>query len=149
MAQQQEGMSTGVHFLLSDRRMDARWNGRQNNQHLPHQHASATNLALTLPGLTAVQVPLGASTIITSSGLRSTYEITQQWFANCQLSYSRIEFIDSPRLDNSWVFDATLRYDIWRNMSLTWEYRYTTILSNAPLASATSNYGIMSATYKF
>jgi hypothetical protein len=110
---------------------------------------SATNLALTLPGVSAVQVPLGASTIITSAGFQSGYEITPQWFANLLLAHSRIEYVDSPRLDNSWVLDATLRYDIWRNVSLTWEYRYTSVLSNAPLASATSNYGIMGATYKF
>lgn len=109
----------------------------------------STNLALTLPGQLAVQVPLGASTVITSFGLRSTYQITQQWVANCQLTYSRFEFVDSPRLDNTWVLDATLRYDIWRNMSLTWEYRYTNILSNAPLMSASSNFGIMGATYRF
>ena len=109
----------------------------------------AANLALTLPGLTAVQVPIGASTVITSTGLRLSYEITRQWFANYQVGYTRIDYVDSPRLDNSWIVDATLRYDIWRNMSLTWEYRYTSILSNAPLSSATSNYGIMGATYKF
>jgi Putative beta-barrel porin 2 len=113
------------------------------------QGSATTNLALTLPGQLAVQVPLGASTVITSVGLRSSHEITQQWFANCQLTYTRIEYVVSPRLDNTWVLDATLRYDIWRNMSLTWEYRYTTILSTAPLTSATSNYGIMAATYRF
>lgn len=110
---------------------------------------SATNLALTLPSLTAVQIPLGASTQITSAALGSSYQIAPQWLANCQLAYTRIEFVDSPRLDNSWVLDATLRYDIWRNMSLIWEYRYTSISSNAPLASATSNYGIVGATYRF
>jgi hypothetical protein len=113
------------------------------------QGSATTNLALTLPGQLAVQVPLGVSTVITSVGWRVSHEITQQWFANCQLTYTRFEYVDSPRLDNSWVLDATLRYDIWRNMSLTWEYRYTTILSNAPLTSANSNYGIMAATYRF
>jgi len=34
-------------------------------------------------------------------------------------------------------------------MSLTWEYRYRSILSNAPLTSATSNIGMMGATYRF
>jgi hypothetical protein len=110
---------------------------------------TATNLALTLPGQVAVQVPLGASTAITSYGLRSTYQITQQWLANCQLSYSRIEYIESPRIDNSWVLDATLRYDIWRNMSILWEYRYSTVLSNAPLTSFSQNYAIVGATYRF
>ncbi|WP_082077576.1 outer membrane beta-barrel protein [Bradyrhizobium sp. LTSPM299] len=113
------------------------------------QTSSSTNLALTLPGLTAVQVSIGSSTQVTSAGLRSSYEITPQWFANCQLAYSRIEYIDSSRLDNSWVLDATLRYDIWRNLSITWEYRFTSLLSNAPLTSLTSNYGVMGATYKF
>jgi Putative beta-barrel porin 2 len=109
----------------------------------------ATNLALTLPGQLPVQVALGASSVVTSYGLRSTYQITQQWFANCALTYTRIENVGSPTFENAWLFDATLRYDIWRNMSLTWEYRYTNILSNAPLTSASSNYAIMGATYRF
>jgi Putative beta-barrel porin 2 len=110
---------------------------------------SASNLALTLPGLTVQQIPLNASTQITSVGLQSGYQITPLWFANCQATYTRVEYVDSPRLDNTWLLDATLRYDIWRNMSLTWEYRHVSILSNAPLVSATTNYGIMSATYRF
>jgi hypothetical protein len=111
--------------------------------------SSATNLALTLPGVSAVQVPIGESTKTTSLSFQSNYRITPQWLFNCLLSYSRIEYVDTPRLDNSWVFDATLRYDIWRNMSLQWEYRYTSNFSNAPFESFTSNYGIISATYRF
>jgi Putative beta-barrel porin 2 len=108
-----------------------------------------TNLALTLPGLSAVQIPLGASTHITSTSLLSTYEFTPRWFANCQLGYTRIEYIGIPRVDDSWLLDATLRYDIWHDMSITWEYRYRNILSNASFVSATSNTGTMGATYKF
>jgi hypothetical protein len=111
--------------------------------------ASLSNLALTLPALTPVQIPLSASTRITSTSLQSGYEITPQWFTAWQLGYTRIEYIGSPRLDNAWVLDATLRYDIWRNMSLTWEYRYSSILSNAPLVNTTTNYGTMGTTYKF
>jgi hypothetical protein len=110
---------------------------------------SATNLALTVPDLTAVQIPITASTQLTSVSMQSNYEIAPQWFTTWQLGYTRIEYIGSPRLDNSWIFDTTLRYDIWRNMSITWEYRYRSILSNTPLVSATSNYGTMGATYKF
>lgn len=109
----------------------------------------AANFALTLPGLTAVQVPISASTEITTGGLRLSYEITRQWFLNSQLSYSRIDYTGSPRVDNDWVLDTTLRYDIWQNMSLTWEYRYTSIQSDAPLVSLTGNYGTMSILYKF
>jgi hypothetical protein len=111
--------------------------------------AAATNLALTLPALTTVQIPLGASTRITSGSLQSSYEIAPQWFATWQLGYTRIEYVDSSRLDNAWILDAILRYDIWRDMSLTWEYRYRSILSNAPSVSAISNYVTMGATYRF
>jgi hypothetical protein len=110
---------------------------------------STTNLALTLPALTPLQVSLGSSARITSASLLSNYEIAPQWFSTLQLGYTRFESLNSARLDNSWVFNATLRYDIWRDMSLTWEYRYRTILSNAPLTSATSNYAVMSAMYRF
>jgi hypothetical protein len=110
---------------------------------------STTNLALTLPGLSAVQIALGTSTRVTSASLLSSYEITPQWFATWQLGYTHIEYVDSPRLDKSWVLDGVLRYDILRNMSLTWEYRYRSVLSNAPLTSATSNYVTMGTTYKF
>jgi len=110
---------------------------------------AATNLALTLPAFTPVQIPLGTSTHITATSLQSSYAITQSWFATVQLSYTRIEYLASPRLDNAWVLDATLKYDIWQNMSLTWEYRYRSIFSNVPFATATSNYGMMGAIYKF
>jgi Putative beta-barrel porin 2 len=113
------------------------------------QAAATTNLALTLPGVTGVQIPLSASTIITTAGLTSSYQITQRWSAICLLSYSNIQYVDSPRVDKTLVLDALIRYDIWRNMSLSWEYHYTNILSNAPLVSTISNYGIMSATYRF
>jgi hypothetical protein len=111
--------------------------------------SSPTNLALTLPGQIPVQIPLGSSTVVTSFGLLSNYRITLEWTANCQLTYSHIEYLDSTRRDNSWVIDTTLRYDIWRNMSLIWEYRYTNILSNAPFVSTSSNYAIAGATYRF
>ena len=109
----------------------------------------ASNLALTLPGLSAVQVPLGTSGITTSAGLGVTYSFTQQWFATCQLGYTRTQLVSTPERDNSWILDTTLRYDIWRNMSLIWEYRYSSFISNVPSTSFTSNYGIMGATYRF
>jgi Putative beta-barrel porin 2 len=111
--------------------------------------ASLTNLALTLPSQVPLQIPLSASTRVTASLLQSSYQISPQWFTSWQFGYTRIEYVGSPRLDNTLLVDATLRYDIWRNLSLLWEYRYTSILSNAPFVSAKSNFGAMSATYKF
>ena len=109
----------------------------------------SSSLALTLPETTPLQVPLSASTRTTATSLHSDYHISRQWLASSQFAYTRIEYIGSSRLDNTWLVDAILKYDIWRNMALTWEYRYTRILSNAPFTSAKSNFGVMSATYKF
>jgi Putative beta-barrel porin 2 len=111
--------------------------------------ASAVNLALTLPTITPLQIAVGTSSRTTSASLQSNYEITPQWFTNWQLGYTRVEYIGSSRLDNAWVLNATLRYEVWRNLSLTWEYRYKNILSSVPLASAINNTGTMGATYKF
>jgi hypothetical protein len=111
--------------------------------------SAASNLAITLPGVVAVQIPTTASTRIASASVQSSYEINRQWFSNALVSYSRIEYIDGTRLDNAWIFDGTLRYDIRRDTSLTWEYRYTNIQSNAPLVGAKSNYVSMGALYRF
>jgi hypothetical protein len=110
---------------------------------------TVTNLALTLPGVSVVQVPLGISTHVTSASLRSDYQIAQQWLATAQVGYTRIEYVGGSRLDNSLLVNAVLRYDIRHDMSLNWEYRYRSIVSNFQLASATSNYGMMGATYRF
>lgn len=111
--------------------------------------ASATDLALTLPSFSPIQVPLTASSRTTSATLLSSYEITQQWFANALLGYLRVDYVGSTRVDTSWITNATLRYDIWKNMSLAWEYRYRNVISNAPFASAISNTFVMGTTYRF
>ena len=82
--------------------MDAHWNGRAtvNKYRITSiVNRTITNLALTLPGLTAQQISLSSSTQITTAGLQSSYEITQQWSAQSQFAYTRTEYIGSSRLD--------------------------------------------------
>jgi hypothetical protein len=110
---------------------------------------AVSNLALTLPTILPIQVPLSSGARITSLSLASTYQITRQWFATGLLGYSRIESIGSSTVQNTWVFDTTLRYDIWKNMSLTLEYRYNSIVSNVPSSSPTQNFVMTGATYRF
>ncbi|MBV9062899.1 MAG: outer membrane beta-barrel protein, partial [Alphaproteobacteria bacterium] len=74
---------------------------------------------------------------------------SQQWSTSGNLAYGRIEYVDTPRLDTTWVADATLSYAIWRNMSLVWDYQYSSTISNAPFQSFKRNLVTMSATYKF
>ena len=42
-----------------------------------------------------------------------------------------------------------LNYEIWRNMTLAWEYEYTDILSNVPGQSAMRNFLMMCAIYRY
>jgi len=108
-----------------------------------------SNLALTIPVPSPLLIPLSASTRITSAALNSNYQISPLWSTSEHFSYNRAEYVDSPRVDNSWLADATLSYNMWRNMTITWEYQYSRIQSNAPLSSSTRNYAAMSALYKF
>jgi hypothetical protein len=110
---------------------------------------SASTQALVVPGQSPLQIPLGSSTKITGTSLQTTYMISQQWRTSGNLSYTRVEYIDSSRLDNAWSADVTLSYDIWRNMTLALDYQYANILSNAPFTSSKRNYINMSAAYKF
>ena len=105
--------------------------------------------ALALPTNTPEQIPLSSSTRITSTSLRTQYAFSPQWTAIGTFGYTRTEFIDSPQRDNAWLADVILSYDIWRNMTLTWEYQYTSIISNAANTSASRNLVTMSANYRF
>ncbi len=114
----------------------------------PANAAPATQ-ALSIPAITPLQVAVTSSTQITATSLRSAYAINPQWTLTNLFGFTRVQYIGSPIWDNSWVADTTLRYDIWRNLSLTWDYQYSTIISNAPQTTAVRNLITMSATYRF
>jgi len=95
------------------------------------------------------QIPLSSSTRIIHPALQTQYQIAPKWTAIGNFSYTQIDYYGSPRVDNAWQADAQLNYEIWRNMTLGWEYEYTTILSNVPGESAKRNYLMMSANYRF
>ena len=106
-----------------------------------------TTLALAVDS--PVQIPVTSSTRVTHSALQTTYQIAPLWTTVASLSYTQIDYFGSPRVDNAWQADAELSYDIWRNMTLSLEYEYTNITSNAPGNNATRNLIMMSALYHF
>ena len=110
---------------------------------------AASTQALTLPANTPQQIALSSSTRITSTSLQAQYTISPLWQLHGTFGYTRTEFFNSPQLDNAWLADVVLSYDIWRNMTLTWEYQYSSIVSNAALTSAQRNLFSMSANYRF
>jgi len=110
---------------------------------------AVSNVALSLPTLSAAVVFSSSSVKITAPTLQVAYHITDQWSTFGTFGLSHIEYIGSSALENAWLADAVLRYEMSRNWTFTWEYQYTAIVSNVPLSSYTRNYVYTAATYKF
>jgi hypothetical protein len=108
-----------------------------------------SNFAISTPVPTALQIPITSSTQIASATLRSDYKIAQQWLLSATFGYTHSQFLGSHAYDDAWLTDLILRYDIWRDLTLSWEYRYSSIVSNIPGSTAASNFVTMSAQYKF
>ncbi len=105
--------------------------------------------ALGIPGITPLQIALSSSSQITSASLHSSYAFNPQWTANGLFGYTHVENIGSPIWTNSYVADASLTYNWRRNLTLNWEYQYSSIMTNQPLSNANRQLVTMSATYKF
>jgi hypothetical protein len=72
-----------------------------------------------------------------------------QWSAIGTFGYTRVDYLDMPRRDQAWLADAVLKYQMSRNLTLSWEYQYAAIASTAPLSSSRRNYFMMDAAYEF
>lgn len=95
------------------------------------------------------QIALSSSTNVLHSSLQTQYQISPQWAVTGNLSNNHISFYGGSRIDNAWQAGAQLNFEMWRNMTLSWEYEYTDILSNAPGQNAMRNFLMMSANYRF
>ena len=111
--------------------------------------APASNQAIGIGGITPLQISTSGSTQTTSTALNVSYAMDQQWNSTGTFGFVHIENIGSPIWQNSYVADGRLSYTIWRNLTLTWEYQYSGIVSNAPQSSPVRNLITMSAAYKF
>jgi hypothetical protein len=110
---------------------------------------TSSNLALDIGTQAPILIPIGASTKITAVAWQSDYFVSQQLATVVRLGYTRVDYIGSTRLDEAWLAYAALKYQIWRNMSLSLDYQFTEIVSNFPLTSASRHYLTAGATYKF
>jgi Putative beta-barrel porin 2 len=111
--------------------------------------AGPSNQAIGIGGITPLQVSTSGSTQTTSTALHASDVIDQQWTATGTFGFVHVENIGSPIWQNSYVADGQLSYQMWRNLTLTGEYQYSGIVSNAPQTSAVRNLITMSATYRF
>ena len=111
--------------------------------------AGVSNLAQTLPTASPIIIPIGSSTKTTAAALQSSYQISTQWSAIGTFGYTRVNYLGTPQLEQGWLADARLRYQMSRQLTLSWEYQYAAIVSTIPLSSSRRNFFMMDATYKF
>jgi hypothetical protein len=107
--------------------------------------------AQSLGGLpfASVGVPLGESAQITSVTLSSNYAFSPQTSVFGVLSYTQIDFIGIPRVDDSWLASLGIRHRLTSNLLLTFDYQYTSYISVEPLTSFTRSLASVGAVYNF
>jgi hypothetical protein len=106
-------------------------------------------LALTVPAPSPLQIPLSTSVRISATTFSVEHPIALDWTVVGRFGYTLYNYIGSPRIDNVWLADALVTHEVFKNLSLAWEYQFTSIDSNAPNTSTWRHYVNMGATYKF
>jgi hypothetical protein len=96
-----------------------------------------------------LQIATSSSTEITSTSLNVSYLIAPLWTITGVFGFTHVDNLGSPIWNDSFVADAQLSYQMRQNLTLLWEYQYTAIVTNTPLASTSRNLVSMSASYKF
>ncbi len=71
------------------------------------------------------------------------------WGANGRFGYIRTEVVNTTRRDDGWLAGANLSYALWRNLSLTLDYQYTSVDSNTALQSYNRHMVSLGASYKY
>jgi hypothetical protein len=99
--------------------------------------------------LSAANVTSNSSTQITAIAYRTTYTLSAQASIYAVVSDSRIAYLEEPRVDNSWLASAGIRYQLKSDLSLTADYQYTRYISEQPLTSFNKNLVTLGAHYKF
>ena len=108
-----------------------------------------TNLSLNTSAPSAIFVPIGRSVRVTSAAVRNSYDISELWSAFGTIGYVHAEYLDFARRDDAWLADLQVRYQMFRNLFLSWEYQYSKISSTVQLSSSRRNFVAMSATYNY
>ena len=109
----------------------------------------ATNIILNNQAPSALTIPVSSSTRSTATSLNTSYLLSVQWSINGTFGFTHVDYINSPRVDNSWLADVVFGYKVTPRMTLSWEYQYSSIISNIPLNSSRRNFVSMGANYKF
>jgi Putative beta-barrel porin 2 len=71
------------------------------------------------------------------------------WTTSARFGSVRTRYIDSPRIDNGWLAGATITYEFWRNLGITLDYQFKSVVSNVALQSFDQQMVTLGASYKY
>ena len=99
----------------------------------------SVDTVLSMSTLLSPITPLGTPNRVVTALLQTTYGISREWSIGGRFGYTRSDFVGFNRLDNGWMLGASFNYEIWRNLSLTLDYQWSTLNSNIPFNDYTRN----------
>lgn len=118
-----------------------------------------SNITTTLPTgtpsalpnltLTGLPIPYNSSVQVTAPALRSDYHFSDQTSVFGAIGFTAIDYINSTQFQNSWVASVGIRHNLSAHLTLTFDYQYSSVVSNIPATSYTRNYASVGAVYKF
>lgn len=107
------------------------------------------NIAQVTATPTPIVVSASTSTRTTATFVDANYSLSREWSAYARFGFTEVKLLDSPRIDNAWLADVVLRYEIRKNLTASWEYQYTSIISNFSVVDTHRNLYTASLNYKF
>lgn len=93
--------------------------------------------------------PAGLPARITTADLSLKYQMSRDWSATLRGGYNTASYLSSVRKDEGWRAGATLSYEFTRNLSLSFDYDYTRLISNVPTASHSRSVFMIGMTYRY
>jgi Putative beta-barrel porin 2 len=94
-------------------------------------------------------LPAGIPLLATNAILQTNYNISRWWWVGARVGYTRSKFFGFDQVDNGWMAGASFNYEVWRNLSLTLDYQYSTVHSDAVLSDFTRNVYTAGLTYSY
>jgi len=100
-------------------------------------------------GLITIGNATGSAARVISARGTADYRVSRDITFRAFGGFDDLRYVAGTRHDNRWLAGASLNYEIFRNLSATFEYNFATVASNAFGASFTRNTFTLGGTYKY
>jgi hypothetical protein len=111
---------------------------------------ASVDQSLGAPTATTIGSTAGVATEATTALLNVGYNgLSQDWTTSARFGFVHTIYVNSPRIDDSWLAGARVTYQFWRNLGITLDYQYQSLASNVALQSFNQQMVSLGASYKY